>query len=247
MKAVLIAVLVFGVLAVLLGCSRWLARRHWAAAGNLLVAVLLFGGVFTFWPAVAHLATYQPMAREAPIAQVYCERTSPQSYRVTLTRLPDGQMQLFEIMGDEWRLDIRTLAWRERAASFGLRPQYRLDRLSARFTDSHVASSDSASPDGVRPVTAAFSARPSSYSLTDGNAAGADVWAQARTGVRWERIADARHAYGPWRPLVHGGRFDVWLSHQDGGDAVLEARPANEPAAQAAQARPEPKATTATR
>jgi hypothetical protein len=150
MKSVLFLAVVFAVLAVLLGFSRWLARRRWAAVGNLLLAMMLFGVAYSLWPAAAHLATYQPMPQEAPIAQVYSERTGPRAYRVTLTRLPDGQMQLFEIMGDEWRLDIRTLAWRERAASFGLRPQYRLDRLSARFTDSHVASSDSASPDGVR-------------------------------------------------------------------------------------------------
>jgi hypothetical protein len=61
MKSLFLAV-VFAVLAVLLGFSRWLARRHWAAAGNLLVAVLLFGVAYSpSGQPLAHLATYQPM------------------------------------------------------------------------------------------------------------------------------------------------------------------------------------------
>src|SRR6476659_6655303 len=105
MTGVLVLALIFGVLAVLISFSRWLAHRHWAAAGNLLIAVVLFVLVRVFWPAADNLATYRSMPDEGPIAQLTCERTGPESYRVTLTRLPDGHMQVFEMRGDEWRLD----------------------------------------------------------------------------------------------------------------------------------------------
>ena len=78
---------------------------------------------------------------------------------------------------------------------------------------------------------------PSGYHLSDSDEPGEDLWAQARTGSLWERYADAGHVYSAWRPLAHGGRYDVWLTHKGGNGARLEARPGNDPAAKAVQAR----------
>ena len=227
MTGVLILALVFAVLALLLSFSRWLARRPWAAAGNLLVAVVLFVAVVGFWPAAADLTTYRTMPEQGPIAEVSCESTGPHSNRVTLTRLPDGRMQLVEVHGDEWRLDIRTLAWRDQAANLGLRAGYRLDRLSARFVGTTQTGATDAEP----------APSPSSYGLGESDEAGEDVWAQVRTGTRWERYADARHAYGPWQPLADAGRFEVWLRRQGAnGGTDVEARAVNEAASKAVQA-----------
>jgi hypothetical protein len=248
MTGVLTVALVFGVLAVLVSFSRWLAGRHWAAAGNFAVALIVFVLVRNFWPAADNLATYQAMPDEGPIAQLACERTGPGAYRVTLTRLPDGHMRVFEMQGDEWRLDIRTLAWRNQAASLGMRPGYRLDRLSARYSSMHVA--PAAAPASTRTAGNDYAATeidvkasplPSSYGLADQDEAGEDVWAQARTGAWWESYADARHAYGQWRPLADAGRFDIWLrKRRPDRIAELDARPANEAAAKAVQARARP-------
>jgi hypothetical protein len=227
MQGVLVITVIFGALAVPVAFSRWLAGRRWAAAGNLLVALLLFTFARVLWPAATNLASYQPMAQKGPVAQVFCERTGPGIYRVTLTRLPAGRMQLFEMAGDEWRLDIRTLAWRENATRLGLAPGFRLDRLSARFLSS------------VPPGTALAAAPvlPSGYHLSDADEPGEDVWAQARTGSLWQQHADAGHVYSAWRPLAHGGRYDLWLTHEGGNSATLDARPANDAAAKAVQAR----------
>jgi len=225
MTGALILALVFAVLALLLSFSRWLARRPWAAAGNLLIAVVLFVAVFGLWPAAADLRTYRAMPEQGPIAEISCERTGPHAYRVALTHLPDGRMQLFEVHGDEWRLDIRTLAWRDQAVSLGLRSGYRLDRLSARFVDTAGATD-------AEPVPS-----PSSYGLGESDEASEDVWAQAKTGARWKRYADARHAYGPWQPLADAARFEVWLaSGGANGGTDLEARAVNKAAAKAVQA-----------
>ncbi|HEX9207885.1 MAG TPA: hypothetical protein VF851_06590 [Steroidobacteraceae bacterium] len=221
-----IAVLVvFGLIALLLGLSRWLARRHWAAAGNVAIALLLFFVAHRYWPAAAHLRTYEDMPAHAMIAQVYCERTGPRAYRVTLTRLPEGRMQVYEMTGDEWRLDARTLAWKGRAAQLGLRASYRLDRLSARYLTS-------APTDGADPAVPA--PPPASYALSDADEPGEDVWAQARTATRWEDSVVASHAYGPWRRLADGARYDVWMSRDPRqGPVRIDARPGNEAAAKA--------------
>jgi hypothetical protein len=225
MRGVIVLCVVFGLLALLVAFSRWLARRHWAAAGNVLIAVLLLALAHRLWPPVLHLQSYQKMPAAAAIAQVQSERTGPRTYRVTLTRLPAGEMQVFEMAAEEWRLDVRTLVWTGRAAGLGLPPSFRLERLSGRFVRTESADAASAkAPAGL----------PASFPLSDPDEAGEDIWAQARTGARWQAHVDARHAYGPWRPLADGARFEVRLIRPAGSaEAVLEAVPANEAATRA--------------
>lgn len=215
MQVVTLALACFGIVVLLLALSRWLAHRRWASAGHLALALALLLAAAWIRPVAANLATYDVRHAQRPVAQIYCERTSSRSYRVTLTRLPGGRMQVFEVLGDEWRIDARTLDWQGPAVDLGLRASYRLDRLSTRF----VREPESDAP-------------PSSYVLSDDDT-GTDVWAQARTGGFWSNYAHADHAYGPWQPLADGARFDVTFDR-----GQLAARAANEPAAKALAAAP---------
>lgn len=220
MLGVIALCVAFGLLALLVALSRWLAHRPWAAAGNLAVGVGLLALAQWLWPPVLHLRAYERMPAKSStvIAQVHSEKTGPGAYRVTLTRLPAGRMQVLEMAGDEWRLDARTLVWIGQAAQLGLPDSYRLDRLGGRYLQATAA------------------APPASYALSEEDEPGEDIWSQARTaGSPWSRRLDARHAYSGWRPLADGARYDVSLVRPPGAaDPVLEARPANEAAAKAA-------------
>ena len=222
MLGALFVVFVLGFVALLLGFSRWLAHRPWAAAGNVAIALALFFFAYACFPAARHLRTYEAMPGNALVAQVHCEQTGPQSYRLTLTWLPQGRMQVYQLAGDEWRIEARTLVWRGVAARLGLAPGFRFERLSARFvrTGSTSVSDASATPAAMR--------LPEGYALSGAEEVGGDVWSQARTGQRWAAGVEAGRAYGPWRPLVDGMRYDVWITHTPGApDAQLEARPAS--------------------
>ena len=222
MLGALFVVFVLGFVALLLGFSRWLAHRPWAAAGNVAIALALFFFAYACFPAARHLRTYEAMPGNALVAQVHCEQTGPQSYRLTLTWLPQGRMQVYQLAGDEWRIEARTLVWRGVAARLGLAPGFRFERLSARFvrTGSTSVSDASATPAAMR--------LPEGYALSGAEEVGGDVWSQARTGQRWAAGVEAGRAYGPWRPLVDDMRYDVWITHTPGApDAQLEARPAS--------------------
>jgi len=216
-------IVLLGCVALLVGFSRWLAHRPWAAAGNVTIAVLLFAVAFVWWPALLHLRTYERIPTNGPVAQVYCESTGTKTYRVTLTRLPSGRMQVYEVGGDEWRLDARTLVWKGRARQLGLWPSYRLERLSARYLRS------------ARPADADEEMRlPEGFALADAEEVGEDVWSQARTGQRWANEVEPGRVYGPWRPLADKARYDVWMSHEpDALDVRLEALAAGAAAPQA--------------
>jgi hypothetical protein len=160
------------------------------------------------WSVLAGLESYEPVPRDQPIAALYLERTGTQAYRATLTRLPAGRVQVFELNGDQWRLEARTLDWQGLAAQLGLGRRYRLERLSTR-----------AARPMSRPEIAA-----SSYGL--GGDAGNDLWAKGRTSPAWMRHVLGGHADGPWQPLADGALFTVRLDGK-----ALRVEPANQAAA----------------
>jgi hypothetical protein len=197
----------FALIALLLAWSRWLARRRLAAAGHLLLAAVAATVVLFLWPVLQSLHSYSPAVPGATVAELSFEQTGSRSYLATLTRLPDGRSQVFQLTGDQWRLDGRTLEWRGLAADLGLRPVFRLERLTARRTRAD---------DGDEGPT-------SSFALSDSS--GEDVWAKSRTHPLWRRFVQGEHAEGAWQPLADRARFTVRLA----GNA-LSIEPANEAA-----------------
>ena len=226
MPGALLLVLVLGIVALLVGFSRWLAHRPWAAAGNLAVALLLFTICIVIAPPARHLATYEALRDGTTIGQLHCEQTGPGAWRVTLTRLPGGRMQVFEMRGEQWRIEARTLVWKGRAAALGLAPSWRLERLSARFVDADAGDQAPALQASARtPALASYSLR--------GDEAGTDVWSRAHAGL-WNRLLDAGRAEGAWQPLFDGARFDVVMTWPPAASAArLDVKPANEAGAKA--------------
>lgn len=196
MSAPLLVLAGFALVTALLAWSRWLAGRRWAAAGNLLLAVAATGLVGTVWPVARNLDSYQPMRPNQAVAEIFFEQAAARRYRATLTRLPSGRMQVFELEGDEWRLEARGLDWTPRAAALGLRPIYQLAVLEAR-----KAATDTA--DG--------SVGPSSR-FTLHQAQGTDLWSRLGAGSRWSVAAGALTLPGPWQPMAHRQRFHVRLA-----------------------------------
>ncbi len=207
MQGVAVVVTCFALVALLLAWSRWLARRRLAAAGHVLMAIAATSGAVLVWSVLAGLESYERVLPDQPIAGLFFQKTGTQSFRATLTRLPAGRVQVFELNGDQWRLEARTLDWQGLAAHLGLSRMFRLERLSTR------ASRPLSGP----PVAV------SSYGL--GSHAGNDLWATARTRPGWMRHVHGGHADGPWQPLVDGALFSVWL---DG--TALRVDPANKAA-----------------
>lgn len=193
MGAPLLVLAGFALVTALLAWSRWLDGRRWAAGGNLLLALVAISLVATLWPVAGDLATYQPLRPDQPVAEMFFEQAGARRFRATLTRLPSGRMQVFELEGDEWRLGARGLDWTPRAAALGLEPVYQLDMLEAR----------------PAPAEAVTAAAPTRFTLHE--ARGSDLWARLDAGSRWSAAAQALTIEGPWQPMAHRQRFNVRL------------------------------------
>jgi hypothetical protein len=208
MQAVAIALACFGGVTLLLALSRWLARRRWASLGHLVLAGVLLYAAAQLVPLARDLASYGSLRLNQPVAQAYSERTGSRTWRLTLTRLPSGRMQVFEVAGEEWRIDAQAIRWTGRATVLGLPSKLRLERLDTRF----VRAGEPAAP------------APASYPLAAATAEG--PWPRARLGIDWREHATAETLEGDWRPLGQGARWEVWYDGKG-----LRTRPANEAAA----------------
>lgn len=212
MRGVVVVLAGFALVAVLLAWSRWLAGRRLALAGHVLLAVAAGWIALVVWSVTGSLESYEPVVRGQPVAELYLEQSGSRSYRGTLTRLPAGRVQVFELEGDQWRLEARTLDWRGWVARLGFAPMYRLELLGTRSVRS--------SGDGTPPPLGSVSR----FALAEDT--GDDIWAKSRTQPGWMRHLEGRHADGPWHPLADEARYTVWLT---GGTLRVEA--ANEAAA----------------
>jgi hypothetical protein len=214
-RPVLVVLGAFAIIVALLAWSRWLAGRRWAAAGHVLLAVLLGTTAALGWPMDRYLATYEVRVPERPVAELFFERIGPARYRVAVTRVPGGRMQVVELAGDEWRLDLTLLDWSDGAQQLGAQPRYRLEAVVSRPVPAATAG-----------LTAGVTAR-----LT-----GVDEptpWlAELGTGRGTPLIA-TRPLAGPWLPMSQGARFDVRTT----ADGAVEVDPLNVAAGDALAAR----------
>ena len=205
----------FGVVAALLALVRSGGRRKTSAIGHALLACVLLAAAAWLWPLGTGLKGYDHLRDGQPVAELHFEELEAARFRVTMTRLPRGRMQVFDLRGHAWRIDARTLSWRGPAARAGISPRYQLDRLT-----------------GLDSATAADVAPLMTYELGDPDSL--RLWQRVRGAAYWRRLVEARQVYGPNAPMADGARYEVALSARG-----LDARPVNEAAAVSAAARPE--------
>ena len=189
MRPVLILVAAFALVTALLAWSRWLAGRHWAAAGHLVLAAIGALVLAAGWPLATYLEGFEPRAPDRPVAELYFERIGPGRYRVALTRLPSGRMQVIELTGDQWRLELQALDWSDHATGLGARPGLRIDGLTSR------------------PAPLAGPGAPSGVARRLSDEVPEPWLARFRGNGDWLYTAGA--VAGPWRPMAPGARFGV--------------------------------------
>jgi hypothetical protein len=204
----------FGLLALLLAASRLVAARRLAALGYALQAAVLLAAAAVGWMIAADLGSYEHRRDDRPVADLYFEQVGERHYRATLTRLPGGRMQVFELEGDAWRLDVRLLDFAGWARAIGLPASYRLDRLVA--IERGDADSGGAETTG--------------FAL--GGHDGLDLWEQSRQTDRWRKLIEAGYAQSGVLPMTSKARFELLIAEGriDAHAANFAAEPA-EPAA----------------
>ncbi|MDY6948079.1 MAG: cation/multidrug efflux pump [Pseudomonadota bacterium] len=209
--AVILIIAVFGLLLLILACQRLFRTRLLAAGGAALTGSLLLAVAALLFVVSLNLHTYARLTNERPVAEIVFEQRAQQTFNATLTQVPNGEIQMFVLAGDEWQLDARVLKWKGWANLFGLDAQYRLERVSGRY----------------RNIDQERTAERTVYALAENP--GLDLWQLTLDKPDRLPFVDAVYGNAAYMPMSDGARYEVSIT-QTG----LIARPVNAAAQQAA-------------
>ena len=113
-----------------------------------------------------------------------------------------------EMRGDQWQLDARIVKWQGYLSTFGLKPAYRLERLSGRYYD----------------IEQETTAKRTAHAVHD-SLYGVDVWKIFHSNPEWVPVVDAAYGSATYLPMKDGALFEISLSNTG-----LLARPINDAA-----------------
>lgn len=185
-----------------------LVRRGWILGWlrGMCGALLVAGGAILALAAL-DIFSYQQILAEKTIATLSFERLGTQDYRAVLVDA-SGNEQRFKLKGDQWQLDARIIKWPGAMASLGVKPGYRLDRISGRYYS----------------LEKERNAERSVHSLGQSQY-GVDVWQWLQGYSDLLPFVDAVYGSATFVPMDDGALFEVTLSNSG-----LVARPLNESA-----------------
>lgn len=190
---------------------RLLGRRHWLLGfiRGLLGLALLVGAAFLALFAL-DIFSYQTLLKEKPVATLSFRQEGSQQYQVTLVHT-NGDEEEFLLKGDQWQLDARIIKWQGLVAATGVKPGFRLDRISGRYYS----------------LADERTAERTVFELSD-NKWRIDVWQWLHKHPNLVPMVDANYGSATFVPMADNALFEVKLSNSG-----LLARPLNDPAREA--------------
>ncbi|WP_245551630.1 cation/multidrug efflux pump [Gilvimarinus chinensis] len=200
--AALLALMVAYSAAKLLWKDSWILGwlRGMFGLGMLALAV-----VFVF--IALDIFSYRQIQTEQTVATLSFDKKADQVFEVLVVDA-EGVEHRYKIKGDQWQLDARIIKWTGALSNVGIKPGYRLDRLSGRYYSLEKEREEDR-------TVYAFNESP----------VGVDVWAWLREAKERLPIVDAVYGSATYLPMADEAVFEISLSA-----AGLVARPVNDQA-----------------
>lgn len=193
-----------GGILILIGLAFFL-RPQWLLGWikGMFVLVLVAGGLYGIAVAM-ELRHYQALSHMETIGSLGIDAVGDQTWRVRLDQ-PGQSAQSWTINGDEWQLDARIIRFEGPFGWLGVKPGYRLERISGRYL------SLDQERNGNRTVEAV------------GDESWPDLWQLDQT---WNLpFMEGLYGSATYMPLKDGALYDIRLS-----SSGLVAVPVNEEA-----------------
>jgi hypothetical protein len=99
---------------------------------NKLLCLVGLIGLLIISMVVLDIVSYHAKYDGKQVAKVSANNIGPQQFLV-LIQEPGKSPVAFEVYGDMWQLDLKLLTWHSGLSLLGLKPLYKLDRLSGRY------------------------------------------------------------------------------------------------------------------
>jgi hypothetical protein len=121
----------FGVALIALSYQRHHHRRNLSASGHGIAGAVLFLSGTVLFALGLNFNTYDKLTPDEVLAELSIEQTAPQTFQVRLMRIPAGDLQVFTLKGDHWRMQSQLLQWQGWSRWLGLNANIRLEQLSS--------------------------------------------------------------------------------------------------------------------
>jgi hypothetical protein len=185
--------------------SDWLMGWLRGMTGIIFVVMAMTVGLVAW-----DIYSYKQLLSEQSVCNVSFQKLDEQHFIATLTD-KEGKAHQFDLRGDQWQIDARIIKWNGLLARWGVKPAYRLDRISGRYFDleketsaARTAHAIKASPQGI------------------------DLWLLLNKNANWLSAVDAIYGSATYLPMKDKANFEVTLSNTG-----LVARPINDAAREA--------------
>ncbi len=195
----LIAVLIL-VLSLRLLIGNWIIAWLRGSAG-----LLLAGCAVVLTLAAWDVHSYQQISDVSPIATLAFNRLDNKQFNVSVIDQA-GNEQRYQLSGDLWQIDVRLLKWVDTLARLGIKPGYRLDRLSGRYLSLEDEQKLPHTAVALHPEQPLF-----------------DAWSLLREINRYFPLIDAQYGSAAYLPMVDGALYSVGI-----GSSGVVAKPLNE-------------------
>jgi len=200
--AVVVAIIIFVIAARLLFRNRWFLAWLRGMTGMVL---LVLAGILGF--IALDLYGYKQLTSDKHIATLTFHAKGNQHYTVDLVDNL-GVEAHYELYGDLWQLDARLLRWHPNTIRFGIKPGYKLERLSGRYISIEQEQQAKRTVHGLN----------QRYEYID-------LWAWLHQYGEGLDLVSAQYGSATYMPMADNALFAVYLS-----TSGLVAKPLNEPA-----------------
>lgn len=190
----LVVLLTLSVLFIVLGIKRFFRGKVVSAGIQSLSGVSLLLAGLLFLSIATNLYSYDRLTYEQDIAKLTFSQLDEQEFRVEITYANQDKTDGFLINGDEWQMDARVIKWHGWAQLLGLNAQYRLQRISGRYSD---IEDERQKPRSV-------------YSLEQKD--NIDYWKLIKNYKKWLPWIDAHYGSATYLPMAANTTYAVSLS-----------------------------------
>jgi len=190
----LIVLLTISVLFIVLGIRRFLRGKILSAGIQSLSGVSLLLVGLLILSITTNLYSYDRLTYEQEIAKLTFSQLGEQKFRIEVTHINHGKTDAFMLNGDEWQIDARVIKWHGWAQLLGLNAQYRLERISGRYSDIEE--------EQIKPRTV--------YTMNSGNEV--DYWKLINNYKKWLPWIDAQYGSATYLPMIDKTTYAVSLT-----------------------------------
>ncbi len=184
----------FSLILLILALKRLIRGKPFTASIHGLSGLSLCLASLLSLSIAANLYSYDRLTHELVVAKLKFNQLEEQQFEVEVSYQNAQKIDTFLVNGDEWQMDARIIKWHGWAQLLGLNAQYRLERISGRYSD----------------IDEELGKKRTVYAL--GSKDEIDYWKLINKYKKWLPWVDAYYGSATYLPMSDNASYSVSLT-----------------------------------